>query len=394
MKVLIDAKTLRNDGIGRFTRNLIFFYVKLFSKSDTISLNISTKDKDQFNDVDCIIDDSEHYSVAEISNKEKAVSYINPDVFIFSDYRSVFHKVLNTKYVTPIHDIFRFTNPSLCYENNYFIQKYGQDKFKDIIEMNNHSYGKIEVKLITHEQERYYKSSEHFKYYSNSIFNTCKLSDLLLTPTNQIKKELEFNIDPNLPIKVIPYGLNHYENTKVNNYSSINKMEQVVYVGQYRKHKNVDVLINLFKEIKELRDIKLLLVGSDFYSHNLNLMNSIRGIKNIVPLGFVEDRDLLQILSSSMALIQPSYVEGYGFTPLESFRLGVPVIYNYKNETLQETLGKEGIAINFEIKEEFLSAINLIRKMSNSDFKLLANKVKDITWENYVKQLRDSIYKL
>jgi glycosyltransferase involved in cell wall biosynthesis len=43
-------------------------------------------------------------------------------------------------------------------------------------------------------------------------------------------------------------------------------------------------------------------------------------------LGFLDDADLVQVMAGAIVCVQPSLYEGFGFTPLEAMRLGVPVI--------------------------------------------------------------------
>ncbi len=105
-----------------------------------------------------------------------------------------------------------------------------------------------------------------------------------------------------------------------------------VYVGRIEKKKNVTTLIKAFTEFKARRGVgdphRLVLIGS----HGFGFEEVQRAIDqsparpDIVQLGYVPEQDLPAILQTAEALIQPSWIEGFGIPPVQAMACGCPVI--------------------------------------------------------------------
>jgi glycosyltransferase involved in cell wall biosynthesis len=61
-------------------------------------------------------------------------------------------------------------------------------------------------------------------------------------------------------------------------------------------------------------------------------------------LGFLDDADLVHAMAGAIVCVQPSLYEGFGFTPLEAMRLGVPVIAG-DNPVERELLGDAAVLV-------------------------------------------------
>lgn len=119
-------------------------------------------------------------------------------------------------------------------------------------------------------------------------------------------------------------------NNVLNFKEQVQKENIMIYVGNVKSHKGIDTLISAFEKFK-LKDneaFKLMIVGnkdhfrtSYHYNYDLN--------KSIEFTGFIEDEEMLTLLSKSKYLIQPSRIEGFGIPPLEALYLGTkPIISN------------------------------------------------------------------
>lgn len=386
--ILIDAKTLGKDGIGRYTRNL----VHALTESDSgweIVINTTNSGKEEFLELQTHLDESAHYSYAELQDKTKLINNLSPEIVQFSDYRSVFTRNNFTKYIVPIHDIFRFTRPELCYEDAYFVSNYGHQLYEEmLLIITQLSYVQEHMYLNTEQSERW-RSSRHFQYYATLLFHTCLSADVILTATNTVKHQLEKYGLGFTRVEVIPYGINHVETMNtVKQVKSLDVSNYLVYVGQYRTHKKVQDLIKMFKHLQlERSDLELWLIGKDFTSNNLQLTENLKDIENVKLMGFIDDGDLSTIIANSIALVQPSIEEGYGFTPLEAFSLGVPVIYNKDNSTLLETLNGLGFKCDFNDTKAFLQCVTLAKQISHIERDALKYHISNLTWQNYAKRL-------
>ena len=125
-------------------------------------------------------------------------------------------------------------------------------------------------------------------------------------------------------ILVIPNGVN-IEEYRV----SINKKPfQVCYIGRILFYKNLDTVIKAFKKvISNQPSSKFVIAGKGPYEQNLKELTSRLGLeKNIIFAGRISNREKVQLLAESQLMVQPSLVEGFGITVIESFCCGTPVV--------------------------------------------------------------------
>ena len=98
-----------------------------------------------------------------------------------------------------------------------------------------------------------------------------------------------------------------------------------IYVGNVKKHKGIDVLIDAFNNFSD-KNTKLYIVGKkEAFKTNLEARN-LRLNENIIFTGYVDDNKLYNLVYNAKALIQPSFYEGFGIPPLEALYLEVPAI--------------------------------------------------------------------
>jgi len=100
----------------------------------------------------------------------------------------------------------------------------------------------------------------------------------------------------------------------------------VLYVGQFRPFKGIDVLI---KAASTLRDVDFCLVGDGYLKPRL--MRMAESLRNIKFMGLISDDELLRLYRSAHVVCLPSVntTEGYGLTLIEGALHGcVPLAPN------------------------------------------------------------------
>jgi glycosyltransferase involved in cell wall biosynthesis len=153
----------------------------------------------------------------------------------------------------------------------------------------------------------------HFlKTYENTI-------DLFISPSSFLRnKMIEFGIDEN-KIVHIPNFINSSEYTP--NYSNSN---YILYFGRLEKHKGLETFIAAMKHVKAS---KLYLVGEGSYRNMLERYSKKNNMKNVVFLGFVTRKKLIELVRFSLFTVLPSeWYENCPMAVLESFAFGKPVI--------------------------------------------------------------------
>jgi len=105
------------------------------------------------------------------------------------------------------------------------------------------------------------------------------------------------------------------------------KKETVVFIGNIKKHKGLDYLLDAFELAKkEGLPHRLIIIGSkeNFRSSDNAVLRKIEsiGAGAVSFTGFVSDEKLMEYLSAASLLVQPSLYEGFCLPPLEAMVLG------------------------------------------------------------------------
>lgn len=102
-----------------------------------------------------------------------------------------------------------------------------------------------------------------------------------------------------------------------------------LFVGNLKPHKNLKGLLEgyrLFSQ-KTARAVSLALVGKMSGLKNLDpVSEEISRDRSIRLLGEVPDEELADLYSRALALVHPSFYEGFGLTPLEAMSCGCPAL--------------------------------------------------------------------
>lgn len=142
---------------------------------------------------------------------------------------------------------------------------------------------------------------------------------LFICPSNFLmKKVIEFGIDKKRVIW-IPHFVKCDAYTP--NYTN---SSYILYFGRVEKHKGVETLIQAMKNVS---DLKLNVVGEGSYRAQIERYARKHNIRNVAFLGYVTESRLIDLIRDCLFTIVPSeWYEPFGFTVLESFALGKPVV--------------------------------------------------------------------
>jgi glycosyltransferase involved in cell wall biosynthesis len=109
------------------------------------------------------------------------------------------------------------------------------------------------------------------------------------------------------------------------NLRNITKKETIVFIGNIKKHKGLDYLLDAFHQVRnEGLPHKLIIIGSkeNFRTSDNAVLQKIEVIGAVSFTGFVSDEKLMEYLSTAALLVQPSLYEGFCLPPLEAMVLG------------------------------------------------------------------------
>ena len=130
----------------------------------------------------------------------------------------------------------------------------------------------------------------------------------------------------------------------------------LLYAGNIRPHKNVPRLVEAFAVVREqvalnpmYRDLRLVIIGDTLSQHPAVRQSVIRSrVEQFVRfLGFVPFETLRFFYQSAAVFVFPSRYEGFGLPPLEAMSCGAPVVTSNVS-SLPEVVGDAAILVNPE----------------------------------------------
>jgi glycosyltransferase involved in cell wall biosynthesis len=288
MKIGIDARFWDQTGVGRYTRNLVK-NLQLIDKKNNYVLFIRTVDKQSV--------------IKEIKNKNFKITYA--DIRWHSlEEQLKFPNILNKENLDLMH--FPYFSVPLFYRKPYVIT------IHDLI-IDHYSTGKATTLPMP-----LYKSKR--LGYKIVIKNASSKALAIIVPSEATRDEVvnHLKVDPNKVF--ITHEGSELVAGKKETGENLNK-KYFLYVGNAYPHKNLDSLLNAFYNLrKEFKDLYLYLVGGkDYFYKKLKDKVSEMGLSDsVVFAGQISDEKLGSLYENALALVMPSYMEGFGLPVLEA----------------------------------------------------------------------------
>lgn len=165
----------------------------------------------------------------------------------------------------------------------------------------------------------------------------------------------------------------------------------IVVLGSLAPHKNIGMLVNLAPKLRE-HGLKLAIVGN-FDSRIFRQKLMTDNINNIDWLGPIDDEALAALLSSSMCLAFPSYVEGFGIPAVEAMAAGTAIVSSDRS-SLPEVCGDAALYASPDDPAAWLGHFLSIANSPGLRDELIANGRKQMllfSWQRsaeiYLKEM-------
>lgn len=168
----------------------------------------------------------------------------------------------------------------------------------------------------------------------------------------------------------------------------------LLYVGGLSPHKNLPRLIGAFARSAP-EDVRLAIVGDFgdvFHTHVPELRSEAdrHGVADrILFTGFVPDPDLVFLYGRSVALVQPSLLEGFGLPPVEAMACGTPVLSSSAG-SLPEVVGDAGLFFDPKDLGGMAGAIASVLRDPDARGRLADRALRRsaaFTWDRVARQL-------
>lgn len=177
------------------------------------------------------------------------------------------------------------------------------------------------------------------KFYAKIVMEAAvRYSDAIITDSEFSKQELKkYTSVKEAKLQVIYPGIDTHifspSTEKISQNSLIFPKPFLLFVGNLKPHKNLKGLIQAFDLLDQegLQDVSLVVIGKTegFKTGEdiVSLIGSAPHLKSRIHfLGNISDKDLVYAYHSALALVLPSFYEGFGFPPLEAMSANCPVI--------------------------------------------------------------------
>lgn len=367
--IVIDARLYgpKHTGIGRYTKNLLKLLIEQpgFSKYKftlIIYSDLETEIKkdlgDNFNYITTKI---KHYSISEQFLLPFLIYRLRPNLVHFTHFnKPIFYF---GKSVVTIHDLIKHffkgrlnttKNASIYWVKHFFylITTYIAIKSSDII-----------------------VPSDFWRDYLIKKFH---VDPQKITTTHEA-------VDPNFINKI------NQISDKSQKYSS--KNPYILYTGNLYPHKNPSILIKALNQLPFLK-LKIICARNYFTDRLQKLVKKYRLGQRVEFLGYIPDEQFKEIYSQALALVHPSFMEGFSLTGLEAMALNCPVISS-NNSCLPEIYQNSVLYFDPNNVDELVEQIKKVYKspkLRQQLIKLGHLQVKKYSW-NKTAQKTFSVYK-
>ena len=166
----------------------------------------------------------------------------------------------------------------------------------------------------------------------------------------------------------------------------------LVSLGTIEPRKNLPALVRSFDEIAANHpDLRLAIVGAPGWgSESLDRAIAAAHTRDrIVTLGYVAESTRCDLLAGAIALVYPSFYEGFGLPPLEAAQAGVPTVASNAG-SLPEVLGDSALLPDPNDEDAIKKALSQIINDEELRATLVARGKERLTkfsWEKTAAEL-------
>lgn len=235
--------------------------------------------------------------------------------------------------------------------------------------------------------DRSWLKKSTFKFYLTRALNKSRLIITVSNTTMNDILNLKFNPKTSSKVKTIYNYIDDKFFQRVNTCPKINS-PYILFLGNRKKHKNLNILIKAFQLINDKLPYKLVVAGAKDTAFNDSLQKNQAYLEgDIIEFINPSDEEILSLYSHADLFVFPSFYEGFGYPPLESVAMGCPSLVS-DIPVMKEVFGDSGVYFNpydeKELAEKILQILanksykNEILKKQSERLKLF-NKKKIIT---------------
>jgi glycosyltransferase involved in cell wall biosynthesis len=170
----------------------------------------------------------------------------------------------------------------------------------------------------------------------------------------------------------------------------------ILYAGNIKPHKNLERLIEAFHSLRRgggFDTVRLLIIGDEIskYATLRRAVHRHKLHKYVRFFGFVPDETLASLYRLASVFVFPSLYEGFGLPPLEAMASGTPVITSNVS-SLPEVVGDAALLIDPYEPESIADAMRRVLTDAALRDQLRARgfqRAREFSWDRSVRRVRE-----
>jgi glycosyltransferase involved in cell wall biosynthesis len=362
VRIAIDARKLRDYGIGTYIRNLLRHLARIDTRTEYVVLcreedrGLVTELGENFR---AVPERSAGYTIREQVAVPMDLRREQADLFHAPHY--VLPALTPCRSVVTIHDCIHLRFPQ------YLPNRLG------------YAYARGSMWVATHRSARVLTVSEASK---RDILEYFRVPESKISVIYNAIDE-RFSEEP-APDEVMRVRERYQLNDPF-----------ILYTGNIKPHKNLERLIEAFHIIRrgELEHVKLLIIGDQIskYATLRRAVHRYKLHKHVRFFGFVPDATLAILYRLARVFVFPSLYEGFGLPPLEAMASGTPVITSNVS-SLPEVVGDAAMLIDPYQPDAIAGAMRrvLTEDRLHDDMRERGLiRAREFSWGRSVKRVRE-----
>ena len=363
MRIAIDARKLRDYGIGTYIRNLLRHLSRIDSTTEYVML-CRAEDCGMTEELGAnfraVVEPVKAYSIREQFQIPLDLRREKIDLFHAPHY--VLPPLTPCKAIVTIHDCIHLRFPQ------YLPNKLG------------YAYARGALWTATHRANRVLTVSEASKRDILKYFRVP--NEKIDVIYNAIDERFGQTPDP-------------LEVARVRERYQLND-PFVLYAGNIKPHKNIERVIESFHLLRRgggMEQVKLLIIGDEIskYATLRRAVHRYKLHKHVRFFGFVPDRTLAILYRLAGVFVFPSLYEGFGLPPLEAMASGTPVITSNVS-SLPEVVGDAALLVDPHDAAAIADAMRRVLSDASlrEDLKRRGLvRAGDFSWERSVRRVHE-----